>query len=48
MAHGTETSGAVLLGTLGGSESRAYALSPDGQIVVGSATLPNGRARAFR
>jgi probable HAF family extracellular repeat protein len=36
------------LGTLGGSESRAYGVSPDGRYVVGHAQNASGLYRAFR
>ncbi len=36
------------LGTLGGNESKAYGISPNGTYVVGYARTPTGLTRAFR
>lgn len=36
------------LGTLGGDHSRAYDVSDDGTVAVGSASIANGTTRAFR
>jgi len=44
----TAQSGTVGLGTLGGGESHAYAVSQDGSVVTGVSALANGTERAFR
>lgn len=44
----TPQSGAMSLGTLGGDQSVAYAVSADGEIVVGLAQTSNNDVRAFR
>lgn len=44
----TATAGAQLLGTLGGSTSRAHGVSADGAVIVGQATDALGRTLAFR
>jgi probable HAF family extracellular repeat protein len=47
-ARWSEQEGLVDLGTLSGSESSARAVSSDGQVIVGTASLQDGSWRAFR